>query len=370
MATSRSRSPDEPARVSGSRADVPPAAPAVLDAVSPSQIARAVDVLRAGGLVAFPTETVYGLGADARSATAVRRIFAAKGRPVDHPLIVHLASAAQLGDWCADVPRAARLLAEAFWPGPLTLILARGANVPDEVTGGQPTVGLRVPAHPVAHALLRAFGGGIAAPSANRFGHVSPTTAAHVRAELGDAVDMVLDGGACSVGIESTIVDLSTPRPRILRPGGISRAEVERVLGTAMADESADAADVPRVSGALASHYAPHTAVRWVEVAADGDEQRLQALLDAAGDVAAFGVLTLAAPADGVREARRSARVEWRVLPADPDAYARQLYACLRELDELGLELILLEVPPDTAEWEAVRDRLRKAAGLGAQAAR
>uniref|UniRef100_UPI002FDD1BFD L-threonylcarbamoyladenylate synthase n=1 Tax=Pelomicrobium sp. TaxID=2815319 RepID=UPI002FDD1BFD len=195
------------------------------------EIAKAVDILRAGGLVAFPTETVYGLGADARNPEAVGKIFAAKGRPQHHPVIVHLAEAAQLEAWAVDIPDGARRLAERFWPGPLTLILRRGPGVPDAVTGGQDTVGLRVPAHPVAQALLQAFGGGIAAPSANRFGRLSPTTAQHVEAELDGAVDLILDGGACPVGIESTIVDCAGERPTLLRPGHIGREVLEEALG-------------------------------------------------------------------------------------------------------------------------------------------
>ncbi len=324
-----------------------------------AEIARAVDLLRAGGLVALPTETVYGLGADASNRAAVRRIFAAKRRPVDHPLIVHIGSAAQLDDWAVDVPAAAKLLAAAFWPGPLTLILRRAPHVPDEVTGGQDTIGLRVPAHVVALELLRAFGGGVAAPSANRFGHVSPTTAEHVRAELGGEVDMILDGGPCIVGIESTIVDLTGAQPRVLRPGGIGRAQLEAVLGSALDARDTNSATVPRVSGALASHYAPETPVRWVE-RASADAAALRALAAEAGSVGVISVM-----ANDALVAHRGARVEWRVLPPDPADYARALYARLRELDALGLDLILLDVPPDTPAWEAVRDRLRRAAGLG-----
>ena len=324
-----------------------------------ADIERAAAVLRAGGLVALPTETVYGLGADASNIAAVQRIFAAKGRPAEHPLIVHIAAAAQLTAWCADVPATAWLLAAAFWPGPLTLILRRDARVLDAVTGGQDTVGLRVPAHPVALELLRRFGGGIAAPSANRFGHVSPTTAAHVRAELGNDVDMILDGGACTVGIESTIVDLSGTRPRILRPGGVSRADIEAVLSTRFAEEPTDRADAPRVSGSLASHYAPHTPTRWV------DSAQLNAVLARDYERYRIGVVALGDETTADSAIRNSGRVQWRTLPADPSAYAQQLYAQLRALDENHLDLILLEEPPDTAPWEAVRDRLRRAAGAG-----
>lgn len=327
--------------------------------VTHADIERAAAVLRTGGLVALPTETVYGLGADARNMDAVQRIFAAKGRPANHPLIVHIASAEALTAWCAEVPAAAWLLAAAFWPGPMTMILRRDARVLDVVTGGQDTVGLRVPAHPVALQLLHVFGDGIAAPSANRFGHVSPTTAAHVRAELGSDVDMILDGGACTIGIESTIVDLTAARPRILRPGGVSRAQIEAVLGLEPAANTSDRVDAPRVSGTLASHYAPHTPVRWL------DSAQLNEVIVSLASHDRVGVLTLG---DAVMKASVTgdgAVVHWRALPTDPGAYAQQLYAQLRDIDALKLDLILLEVPPDTPPWEAVRDRLRRAAGLG-----
>ena len=234
---------------------------------SSAEIARAAAILRAGGLVAFPTETVYGLGADASNAQAVAKIFAAKGRPQDHPLIVHLAGVDWLPQWAREIPPAAHKLAAAFWPGPLTLILKRAAGVPDCVTGGQDSVGLRIPGHPVALELLRAFAGeeggrrfsGIAAPSANKFGRISPTSAEHVRAELGASVDAVLDGGECEVGIESTIVDLSRGRAVLLRPGQLTAAQIAAVLGWEV--EAPDAA-APRAPGALASHYAPRTPIR------------------------------------------------------------------------------------------------------------
>ena len=226
------------------------------DAANAETIREAVAVLARGGLVAFPTETVYGLGADASNETAVRRIFSVKGRPADHPLIVHLARVEQLADWAQRVPEAAWRLAEAFWPGPLTLVLPRAPRVLDVVTGGQESVGIRVPSHPVAQALLQAFGGGIAGPSANRFGRVSPTTAEHVRAELGSEVDLVLEGGQSEVGIESTIVDLSSDRPALLRPGIIGAERIAAVLGNAL---HAPDRTSPRASGMLASHYAPRT---------------------------------------------------------------------------------------------------------------
>ena len=229
-------------------------------------LARAVRLLREGKLVAFPTETVYGLGADAANPEALAKIFAAKGRPADHPLIVHLPDAGHLDRWARDVPEAARRLAAAFWPGPLTLILRKAPGVPELVTGGQDTVGVRIPGHPLALQLLRAFGAGIAAPSANRFGRISPTTAQHVRDELGDRVALVLDGGACQVGIESTILDLSATAPRILRPGRVSPSALASVLGAWPVTGAA--ADGPRVSGSLEAHYAPTTPLELVT--ADG----------------------------------------------------------------------------------------------------
>ncbi len=219
-----------------------------------SEIERAAQFLKQGRLVAFPTETVYGLGADASNLEGVRRIFALKGRPANHPLIVHLQGVDELVHWARDIPFSVERLTSRFWPGPLTLVLKRATGVIDEVTGGQDTVGLRVPSHPVAQQLLQAFGGGIAAPSANRFGRVSPTTAQHVREDLGDAVDLILDGGACEVGIESTILDLSSGAPVLLRPGRIGAAEIETVIGAQVARASAQS---PRAPGMLEAHYAP-----------------------------------------------------------------------------------------------------------------
>ncbi|HET6498146.1 MAG TPA: L-threonylcarbamoyladenylate synthase, partial [Coriobacteriia bacterium] len=233
-------------------------------------IEHAARIVRAGGVVAFPTETVYGLGADATDETAVARVFALKGRPADHPLIVHLPSAEALDLWARDVPPTAHLLASRFWPGPLTLILKRGPVVSDAVTGGQDTVGLRIPGHPVALALLREFGGGIAAPSANRFGRISPTRASHVIDEFGAEVDYVVDGGPCAVGVESTILDLTSERPRVLRPGGVTAADIAELIGEAV---EAPSTGGPRTPGRLASHYAPRTPLRLAR------SQDLEALL-------------------------------------------------------------------------------------------
>lgn len=297
----------------------------------PEAIAEAVARLRAGELVAFPTETVYGLGADAENPLAVRRVFAAKGRPADHPLIVHLSDDADLERW-ADFTPAARRLAERFWPGPLTLVLRRGANVIDEVTGGRETVGLRLPDHPVAVALLRAFGGGIAAPSANRFGRVSPTTAAHVRDEFGDSV-LILDGGSCRVGLESTIVDLSGPVPALLRPGGISREAIEAVIGPLAVGGTTAA------PGTLPAHYAPRTSL----LVSDDPEGEASRLREAGLRVA---VLRASAPED----------------------YARRLYAELRRLDALGVDVLVAERVPESGLGRAINDRLARASrGSGPQ---
>ena len=315
------------------------------------QVLEAARVLRAGGLVAFPTETVYGLGADAANPAAVARIFAAKGRPANHPVIVHLHEAAQLGDWAREIPPAAQALAARFWPGPLTLVLKRALGVLDAVTGGQDTVGVRLPAHPIAQALLRAFGGGVAAPSANRFGRVSATSAQHVRDELGSAVDLVLDGGACEVGIESTIVDLSGAVPALLRPGRITVEELSACLGTPVARAGQGA---PRASGTLPAHYAPLLPLCLVP------RISLDAMVRAESTHGPVAVL-----ARHARPATSSATL-WMVAHLDAAGYAHHLYAALRQLDASGCARILVEAPPDSADWFAVQDRLaRAAAGSG-----
>ncbi len=318
-------------------------------------IRAAARLLEAGRLVAMPTETVYGLAADATNPAAVAAIFAAKGRPSNHPVIVHVARDADLTRWASAIPDQARQLIDAFWPGPLTLILPRASNVPAAVTGGQDSVGLRCPSHPVAQALLKAFRGGqggIAAPSANRFGRVSPTTAQHVIDEFGapgaGPLAAVLDGGQSEVGIESTIVDLTrlaTRGPVLLRPGRISAEQVEQVLGCALAASDTAA---PRVSGSLDAHYAPQTPVALVESAAlEGIVTRLRA---AGRRVALMHWSdTASAPLD--------AR-----LPAEPEAYAHGLYVSLRALDTQGADLIVVEKPPQDAHWQGVNDRLRRAA--------
>ena len=312
-----------------------------------TDIAHAAAVLRAGGLVAFPTETVYGLGADASRDDAAAKIFAVKGRPRAHPLIVHLAPGARLEDWAADVPEAARRLVAAAWPGPLTVIVKRGPRVALATTGGADTVGLRVPSHPMAQALLSTFGGGVAAPSANRFGAVSPTTADHVAADLGDDVDYILDGGPCAVGVESTIVDLSRAHPVLLRPGGMPREAIEAIIGPLAAPD----AEAPAAPGTLASHYAPRAEVIAVlpnEVpAAVAGARGTVAVLAPASAFAAWGTLdALAYP-----------------LPDDLAGIARELYAALRDLDARGVDVVIAALPPDVGLGEAVGDRLRRAAG-------
>lgn len=314
-------------------------------------IPRAVALLRAGELVAFPTETVYGLGADARNPQAVARIFAVKGRPADHPLIVHLPLNTKLELWAREVPAAAYTLAEVFWPGPLTLILKRDPAVPKIVTGGQETVGLRVPDHPIARRLLAAFAGGIAAPSANRFGRISPTTVQHVRAELGDSVALILDGGPCQVGIESTILDLTRGVPVILRPGAIAANDIADILHVrphigAAGDESA-----PRVSGSLPRHYAPRTPMLLV------DPLDLQAQVKAR-IAQGLHVAVLSRTALPIR----NNLVYWQRSVPDAGTYAHDLYAHLRELDSREVDLIMVEAPPHGSEWDAINDRLTRAA--------
>jgi L-threonylcarbamoyladenylate synthase len=333
-------------------------------------IERAAGVLAAGGLVAFPTETVYGLGADATNEVAVRRIFVVKGRPADHPLIVHLADGAALEPWAARVPTPARLLADAFWPGPLTLLLERGPAALDVVTGGRPTIGLRVPDHPTARALLRAFSArrvdlpaGLAAPSANRFGRVSPTTAAHVESDLGAEVDCILDGGPCEVGVESTIVDCTGPEPVVLRLGGIGLERLAEVLGRApavvatTAEHPSDQAGSARSAGArapgmLESHYAPEARVEVL------DTPELVAAR-AAALVAGGHRVAVLAPAciDGLTP--EAIELE----PAGPpDDYARVVFDRLRQADRLGVDYLVVVPPPPGGLGDAVRDRLRRAA--------
>lgn len=324
------------------------------------QIETAAAILRKGGVVAMPTETVYGLAADASNPEAVKRIFEIKGRPADHPLIVHLADKSQLGHWTREIPEAARILAEHFWPGPLTLILPRSQHVSDIITGGQDTVGLRVPNHPVALELLRAMGphGGLAAPSANRYGRISPTTAQHVRDELGDSVDLILDGGPCQVGLESTIVSCVGDSVTVLRPGGIPVSAIEAVLQHKVEVEDSSTAKI-RVSGSVLSHYAPITPLellpsellwkRACELEAQG--LRVATLEWSAADAILFQN-TVHSSHTGIQRT---------TMPANAAAYGQLLYAILRQLDAAQFDRLLAETPPQKVEWLAVADRLKRA---------
>ncbi|EJE50680.1 Sua5/YciO/YrdC/YwlC family protein [Acidovorax sp. CF316] len=335
----------------------------ILDGKQPESIAAAARAVRSGALLGLPTETVYGLAADASSDAAVAQIFAAKGRPSDHPLIVHVADASGIAHFASEVPAFAQALVDAFWPGPLTIILPRRPGVATAATGGQDSVGLRCPAHPVAHALLTAcaapgdgseLGGppvwGVAAPSANRFGRVSPTTARHVADELGEDL-LVLDGGPCGVGIESTIVDCTRGMPVLLRPGAITRAQIARACGIAPLSKEDLPAHTPRASGTLEAHYAPNAKVRLM------DAKALQTGLDLLGaDAANMAIYARTA----LRT--RSSRLVMRRMPDDASATAQQLFAVLRSFDDAGVKLIWIEAPPATPEWEGVRDRLQRAA--------
>lgn len=316
-----------------------------MDNVDP--LTRAVEILREGGLVALPTETVYGLAADAENELAVRRIFAVKGRPQEHPLILHVGDAEHVPRYAAQLPPEAHALAAAFWPGPLTMVFRRTPRVRDVITGGQDTVALRVPAHPMAQKILASLGGAVAAPSANRFGRVSPTRAEHVRADLGSDVGLIVDGGPCEVGVESTIVDLSQGAARVLRPGGVAHEALERVLNTRI--PVIEKSEV-RVSGALASHYAPRAGV----ILATPAElyAKAEAALGRVGRVAAIAPASAPLP-EGVHRFS---------VPEDPRGLARELYALLREVDLLGFELVLASLPGKAGLGWAIEDRLTRAA--------
>ena len=323
-----------------------------------STIDQAVTLLKQGGLVAMPTETVYGLGADAKNPEALAKIFQVKQRPANHPLIVHLSDSAQVGEWASTVSPVAQCLADAFWPGPLTLILPKAGSVSDLVTGGQASVGLRIPSHPIAQALLKAFGSGIAAPSANRFGRISPTTAAHVKEELGDAVDLILDGGACEVGLESTIVDVTRGHPIILRPGMITSSDIEAVLHNAsllLKDEHnpIDYTNIPRVSGALNSHYAPQTPTKLLTV------DQIAILLENRA-ITDLSMAIMTRNPDAVSQ-NKNTHVNYIRMPMSSNLYAHDLYSILRNVDNQNFNCIIIEDVPHTAEWAAIRDRLLKA---------
>ncbi len=328
----------------------------ILDGRDPASVAAAAQALRAGALVGLPTETVYGLGADAASDSAVAKIFAAKGRPSDHPLIVHVADASGVDHFAREVPAFAQKLMQAFWPGPLTLILPRRAEVGTAAAGGQGSIGLRCPAHPVAHALLlaaRALGvQGVAAPSANQFGRVSPTTAAHVQGEFGEDL-LILDGGACDVGIESTIIDCTRGAPVLLRPGRITREQVQAACGLRLLDKDEVTAPAPRASGTLEAHYAPKAKLRLM------DGKALQTALDVLGRD--FDGATIAVYARSLLRVP-TPKLLYRRMPDDAAATAQQLFAALRDFDAQGVNLIWVETPPETSDWEGVRDRLQRAA--------
>lgn len=315
-------------------------------------VMEAARLLAAGKIVSFPTETVYGLGADASNPEAVGRIFQIKDRPADHPLIVHLAETGQIRDWALEIPDEAFLLAERFWPGPLTLILKRQRRVPRVVTGGQDTIGLRVPGHQVALELLRRFGGGVAAPSANRFGRISPTTARHVLEELGDRLELILDGGSCPIGLESTIVSLAGPHPLLLRPGAISVEDIEAVLGGRKVSRPSRF-DSHRAPGMHPSHYAPRKPFRVIERSLI--HQSVCRLRDSGRKVV---VITFQSLVDDLPE-----NVAFQVMPDNPADYGREMYAVMRALDSGDFDIIIAVAPPDAIPWQAVGDRLSRAAG-------
>jgi len=333
-----------------------------MTAIDMDAVRLAARKLEAGKLVAFPTETVYGLGGDAENAAAIADIYTAKGRPANHPVIVHVAPEADISYWAADVPTQARALIDAFWPGPLTLILKRAAHIPAAASGGQDSIGVRCPSHPVAQALLREFKagkGGVAGPSANKFGHVSPTTAGHVRDEFGDdansLLDYILDGGQSEVGIESTILDLSrvaTHGAVLLRPGQISIDQITAVLGVAPASPDAAA---PRASGTLDAHYAPHTPVAQVP-----PEQLAGVLQELAGRRCKVALIYRTYRTHGTTEF--PATHASFAMPQDADHYAHDLYAALRDMDREDADVILVEALPHLPAWQGINDRLRRAA--------
>lgn len=317
-------------------------------------IEQAAKLLRQGRLVAFPTETVYGLGADASNAEAIKQIFAVKGRPTTHPLIVHIGDADQIKDWAQKIPDNAKKLASHFWPGPLTLILNKKNSVPSEVTGGQNTIALRMPDHPVALALLNKFEGGIAAPSANIYCRISPTHASHVEEELGDTIDMILDGGACRVGVESTIIDLTGPVPKLLRPGHISKVEIEAVLDSELqivtTSATGNKSTETMAPGMMPVHYAPTTRAALCE-----HDKLPQILNNLRLQNKRVGLLSYQFNPPENR------LMHMLCMPEQAESYAQILYTCLRELDNRELDIILIEQTPDTEAWRAINDRIKKA---------
>lgn len=331
----------------------------ILDGTLDASVQAAAAALQRGELLGLPTETVYGLAADSDNDAAVAQIFAAKGRPANHPLIVHVADSAAITRYAKEVPLFAQQLIDAFWPGPLTLILPRLPNAAKASTGGQDSVGLRCPSHPVAHAVLQACQQldppvwGVSAPSANKFGRVSPTTAAHVATEFGPQL-LVLDGGACEVGIESTIVDCTRGMPVLLRPGAISRDDIERACGLRPLSKEELPDHTPRASGTLLAHYAPNAKVRLM------DAKQLQAALDVLGSEARRIAVYHRTPLHSA-----SQELVLRAMPAQALATAHELFGTLRDFDALGAQLIWIETPPESADWEGVMDRLQRAAAAG-----
>jgi L-threonylcarbamoyladenylate synthase len=314
-------------------------------------IQEAAELLKRGQLVAFPTETVYGLGADAQNDAAIERLYRAKGRPANHPVIVHLARRDQLDSWCTGVPKEADILAKKFWPGPLTLVLKRSAKAKNSITGGQDTVAIRVPNHEVALALLTAFGDGLIAPSANKFGSVSSTLVEHVIKEFDEEIPLVLDGGPCGVGIESTIVDLSGDRLEILRPGMISAEQIAECLGLEDWSQLTIRKSKVRVSGDLPRHYAPHTPLKVVP------PEQLVSMVKASANTYAVLSFQLRTESKSVRK--------WVTVPRDHVEFARSLYANLRSLDAANADFLLVESVPNTAAWAGVKDRLKRAGEIG-----
>lgn len=308
-------------------------------------IKQAIKLLQAGEVIAIPTETVYGLAADASNESAVKKIFELKRRPADHPVIVHIADASKLSAWAIDLPEVATRLAREFWPGPLTLILKKNPEVPLLVTGGQNTIGLRSPSHPITHELLKQFGGGLAAPSANRFGKLSPTKAQHVIDTFQNEIPLIIDGGHCEVGIESTILDLSGERPRLLRPGMISIEQIETIIRQPILCPDRTA---PRVSGSLPAHYAPQTKATLV------NSSQLINFISNNQSKIKLAVLSF--------QPLPKFNIPCAVIPKNPKQYAQQLYLKLHELDQCGVDLIVIENIPDTPEWKAIQDRLQRAA--------
>jgi L-threonylcarbamoyladenylate synthase len=328
----------------------------IISGNTPAHVQQAADALRAGELLGLPTETVYGLAADASNEMAVAKIFQAKGRPPNHPLIVHVHSADAVEKFAHDVPVFATALMAAFWPGPLTLILPRKEGMAAAAAGGQNSVGLRCPSHPVALAVLNACAAqgvwGLAAPSANLFGRVSPTRASHVQSELGDTL-LILDGGECDVGIESTIVDCTRGVPVLLRPGQISRTQIEQACGLSLRNPEALSSDAPRASGTLASHYAPTAKVRLMST-----HDWHQALLALGPHTQNLALWSVAKPSPDLM----GAGLVWRAMPSQAEQAAHDLFSVLRDFDARGVRTIWIETPPDTPEWEGVRDRLKRAA--------